>query len=148
MSGDDHRMLLACAWLHDIGYALPGDAHHAVVGARALRRAGHETVARVVAHHSRAAARIAANGGPPLEGEFPIPEGTARRVLDLLDVADLLTGPHGERVDPAARLGLLVARRGTDHPSVHALVVNVTRLGEDPTLRVVVEALTAEAVAA
>jgi hypothetical protein len=68
-------------------------------------------------------------------------------VLALLDVADLVTGPRGERVDPAGRLAGLVERRGPDGPAVAALVRNVNRLGADPITRGLVEQLSAQAVA-
>jgi hypothetical protein len=109
-------VLLAAAWLHDIGYALEGDAH-AVAGARALRRAGHERLARIVAHHSNAAERARWAGMPPIDPEFPRPSGDDAELLSLLDIADLLTGPGGERVDPAGRLADMVERRGAASPS-------------------------------
>lgn len=144
--GDQRRLLLCAAWLHDIGYALPG-AHHAVAGARALRLAGHERLARIVAHHSNAAERVALAGHPPVDEEFTRPAGPDATVLALLDVADLVTGPRGERVDPAGRLAGLVERRGPDSPAVAALVRNVNRLGADPITRGLVEQLSAQAVA-
>jgi len=139
------RILLAAAWLHDIGYALDGPTH-AVAGARALRRAGHERVARLVAHHGNAAGRMRAAHLPRLEQEFRRPAGDDALLLSLLDVADLLTGPDGERVDPAGRLSGLVERRGADSPAVRALVENVNRLGADPATRALVERLSAQAV--
>ena len=139
-------MLLAAAWLHDIGYALPGGMH-ALDGARALRRAGHERLARLVAHHGGAAARARMAGLPPVTQEFPVPVGGDARLLSLLDVADLLTGPDGERVDPAGRLAGVVDRHGPDSPSVRALVENVNRLGADPLTRGLVEELSVERVA-
>ncbi len=145
LPGRQRRVLLASAWLHDIGYALPGGLHP-VDGARALRRAGHERLARIVAHHSNAAERARAAGLPPIEAEFPYPTADDRTLLDLLDVADLLTGPHGERIDPAGRLATLVQRRGPGSPAVRAFVLNVDRLGANPVTRRLVEELTAEAV--
>ncbi len=144
---DARRRLLTAAWVHDIGYALPG-SFHARDGARALRRAGHEDVARMVAHHSNAAARAHAAGIAPIDGEFPRPAGRDAALLALLDVADLLTGADGERVDPAGRLAGLVERRGPRSPSVRALVDNVNRLGADPVTRSLIEQLSAPGVAA
>ena len=82
-----------------------------------------------------------------MEQEFPRPSGDEALVLALLDVSDLLTGPRGERVDPAGRLAGVVERRGPDSPSVAALVRNVNRLGADPVTRGLVEELSAQAVA-
>jgi HD superfamily phosphodiesterase len=84
LPADERRLLLAAAWLHDIGYALSPD-FHPVVGARALRRAGHEPLARLVAHHSGAAARARLLGLPDVTLEFPVPAGRERGLLDLLD---------------------------------------------------------------
>ncbi len=137
---DERGRLLATAWVHDIGYALD-DGFHPVTGARALRRAGHERMARLVAHHSGAAVRAGLLGLPSVEREFPVPTGPDRGLLDLLDVADLLTGSHGERIDPATRLRNLVARKGPDAPSVRALVQSVTRLGAQPDTRRLIEIL-------
>lgn len=145
LPGARRRLLLAAAWLHDIGYARPGP-HHAVAGARALRLAGHERLARIVAHHSNAAERARLEGLPSVEREFPRPTGDDALVLALLDVSDLVTGPRGERVDPAGRLAGLVERRGPDSPAVAALVRNVNRLGADPVTRALVEELSAQAV--
>ena len=102
----------------------------------------------MVAHHSNAAVRDHAAGLAPIDGEFPRPAGREAALLALLDVADLLTGPDGERVDPAGRLAGLVERRGPRSPSVRALVDNVNRLGADPVTRSLIEQLSAPGVAA
>jgi hypothetical protein len=130
--------LLAAAWLHDVGYGL-GGGFHPLLGARALRRAGHEDLARIVAHHSGAAVRAALLGMPPLAAEFPTPQGPDRRLLGLLDVADLTTGPEGDRMTPAARLRDLASRRGAGDPRVRVLVAAVAALAEDPPTRELVE---------
>jgi putative nucleotidyltransferase with HDIG domain len=146
LPGAGRRALLTAAWLHDIGYALPYGPH-ALAGARALRRAGHERLARIVAHHSNASEKARGAGRPPIEQEFPRPAGGDAEILALLDIADLLTGPSGERVDPAGRLAGVVERHGPDSVSVQALVAHVNRLGADPVTRAIVEDLSAQAVA-
>ncbi len=140
LSSDERGQLLATAWVHDIGYAL-GDGFHSVIGARALRHAGHERMARLVAHHSGAAMRAGLLGLPSVQQEFPVPTGSDRGLLDLLDISDLLTGSLGERIGPAARLRNMVAQDGPDAPSVMALVQTVTRLGAQPVTRRLVEIL-------
>jgi hypothetical protein len=137
---DERRRLLCAAWLHDVGYGLPG-GYHPTAGARALRLAGHEELARLVAHHSSAALRAQMLGLPSVEAEFPLPVGPDRGLLDLLDVSDLTTGPHGERIDPATRLRGVADRHGPDSPSVRMLVANVNRLGAQPDTRSLVEIL-------
>ena len=134
----ERRCLLAAAWLHDIGYGL-GEGYHPLLGARALRRAGHEALARVVAHHSGAAHQAALMGLPPLEREFPRPAGRLAATLDMVDIADLTTGPQGDPVTPAQRLRRSVERHGSGHPSVRVMVATIGRLGADPGARALVE---------
>lgn len=143
----ERRRLLAAAWLHDVGYGL-GAGYHPVLGARALRLAGHEPLARLVAHHSGAAARARLLGLPDVTDEFPVPSGPDRGLLDLLDVADMLSGADGEPITPVMRLRLMVARKGPDAPSVRMLVQNVDRLGAQDDTRRLIEILSAEAVPA
>lgn len=137
---DERRRLLCAAWLHDVGYGI-SDGYHPISGARALRLAGHEELARLVAHHSSAALRAQMLGLPSVEDEFPFPAGPDRGLLDLLDVSDLTTGPHGERIDPATRLRGVADRHGPDSPSVRVLVANVNRLGAQSDTRSLVEIL-------
>ncbi|MDQ3789875.1 MAG: HD domain-containing protein, partial [Actinomycetota bacterium] len=55
-SPEDQELLVASAWLHDIGYApsLTGTGFHPIDGARHLRSLGHERLARLIAWHSSA----------------------------------------------------------------------------------------------
>ncbi len=128
------RLLLCAAWLHDLGYGL-GDGFHPIVGARALRAAGHERLARIVAHHSGADMEAALRDLPPIGREFPFPGTDDGFVLTLLDASDVTTGSRGERVDPWTRLRDLVARRGADSPAVRVFVSTVDRLSQDATIR-------------
>ncbi len=147
LPADERRLLLAAAWLHDIGYAL-SSGYHPVEGARVLRRAGHERLARLVAHHSGAAERGHLLGVPDVAAEFPMPSGPDRGLLDLLDVSDLLSGPDGEAITPVVRLRMMVERKGPDAPSVQMLVRNVDRLGAQPDTRRLIELLSDAAVPA
>jgi len=140
LPADERRRLLAAAWLHDIGYGLSA-GYHPVAGARALRLAGHEPLARLVAHHSGAAERARLLGLPDVTAEFPVPSGPDRGLLDLLDVSDLLSGPDGGAITPVVRLRLMVERKGPDAPSVQMLVRNVDRLGAQPDTRRLIELL-------
>lgn len=147
LPADERRRLLAAAWLHDVGYGL-GAGYHPVLGARALRMAGHEPLARLVAHHSGAAARAQLLGLPDVTVEFPAPKGRDAGLLDLLDVADMLSGTDGEAITPATRLRRVVERKGPDAPSVRILVQNVNRLGEQDDTRRLIEILAADGVPA
>src|SRR3954470_20496414 len=65
LSADDADVLVASAWLHDIGYAQPAVSTelHALDGARFLRREGFpERVCGLVAHHSCAIFEAAERG--------------------------------------------------------------------------------------
>ena len=137
---DERRRLLCAAWLHDVGYGLSG-GYHPIAGARALRLAGHEDLARLVAHHSGAATRARLLGLPSVEAEFPAPVGADHGLLNLLDVADLLTGVRGEHIDPATRLRGVTDRHGVDSASVRTLIENVNRLGSQADTRALVETL-------
>jgi hypothetical protein len=134
------RTLLAAAWLHDVGHGL-GAGFHPLLGARALRAAGHERLARLVAHHGGAAFLAALLGLPPLGREFPRPGGTTSGLLTLIDIADLTSDADGRPTGPADRLRDLVARRSSADPSVRVMVSLVSRLGEDPGTRSLVELL-------
>lgn len=100
-------LAVAAATLHDIGYArsLRSSGFHPLDGARFLRAQGWEALARLVARHSQAwlQARLL---GLDLR-EFPCRRGI---VQDLVDYADVRTGPDGRLVSPDARLAEIVER--------------------------------------
>ena len=133
------RLLLACAWLHDVGYGLGPGELHSLAAARALRHAGHETMARIVAHHSGSALAARLDGRPPVENEFPVPQGLDADLSALLDIADLTTSPTGAAVTPGRRLLEMAERRGTADARVRVLVDTVDRMRQDPDLRALVE---------
>jgi HD superfamily phosphodiesterase len=56
LSGDEADVLIAAAYLHDIGYAasVRGSGFHPLDGAVHLEMRGHRRLARLVAHHSGA----------------------------------------------------------------------------------------------
>jgi hypothetical protein len=135
---DRRARLLCAAWLHDLGHGL-GPGFHPLLAARALRRAGHEPLARLVAHHLGAAFEAAIRGLPPLGREFPVPADADAALLTLLDVADVTTGADGARITPATRLRELVGRRPPSDPAVRVLVHTVSRLGAEATTRALVE---------
>lgn len=133
------RRLLACAWLHDLGTAL-GPGLPALAAGRALRRAGHEDLARIVAHRGNAAFEAALRDLPPLAREFPPPRGADRSLLTLLDIAVLTTGPDGARATPAAVLRRIVEEEGgAAGPQARVVVALVARIGDDPGARALLE---------
>jgi HD domain-containing protein len=141
LARDRRARLLCAAWLHDTGRGLaPGGTPRDA--ARALRRAGHEPLARIVAHAAGAAVAAAIAGGPPLAAEFPAPAGAEAGLLTLLDVAVVTTSPSGAPATPA---GLL---RGTPEGDARrVLVAVVARLADDTAARALVEHIAPRAAA-
>lgn len=111
----DSGVVVAAAWLHDLGYAPPllDSGFHPLDGARYLRRVGWgEEVCGLVAHHTDAARQADHLGlGDQLRGEFGDVEGVQR---DALWMADATTGPSGERMSLAQRVAEICARYGPD----------------------------------
>jgi hypothetical protein len=119
--GDDGPLLVAAAWLHDIGYAPPLQRYgfHPLDGARHLqeRRAG-DRVAGLVAHHSAAAQEAELRGLTAQLADFTDEAGPIR---DALWACDMTTSPVGERVDVEDRLQEITARYGAEHTLTRAL---------------------------
>jgi hypothetical protein len=135
---DARAVLLSAAWLHAVGaHTDPGTGSRG--GARRLRRAGREDLARLVAHHRFAAMEAAIRGLPPVTAEFPVPAGRDEGLLMLLDIALVTTDAAGAPCTPMAVLRTLVAERGARDPEVRTLVALVSRLGEDPNARALLE---------
>lgn len=120
VSAVERDVLIAAAWLHDIGYS--GAAHdvgfHPLDGARYLDRHGWpRRVSALVAHHS-GASFIAAEQGIDLPGEGYLDERSA--VTDALLFADQTVGPTGERMPFEVRMARMLERHGSQ--SVNAVV--------------------------
>jgi hypothetical protein len=117
-------VLIAAAWLHDIGYAPAianaGTGFHPLDGARYLSDTAHTDpmVWSLVAHHSRALDGAAELGlANDLTGEFPYPpEGLA----DALAYCDMTTSPDGHPVPVEKRLAEICARYGPGHTVTRA----------------------------
>jgi putative nucleotidyltransferase with HDIG domain len=106
-------VLIAAAWLHDIGYAdaVEDTGFHPLDGGHYLRRLGlDEQIVRLVAHHSFALLE-AAERGPDgeLAAEFPPGNPT---LTDALCFTDMTTSPDGEPVEPGDRLAEIQERYG------------------------------------
>ncbi|WP_442790937.1 HD domain-containing protein [Nocardia sp. NBC_01327] len=109
---DDGDLLVAAAWLHDVGYA-PHLAHtgfHPVDGAVFLTELGApERLCALVAHHSCAC----------VEGrnrDIAIPWTDERTSLrDALWWADMTTTPTGTATDVRRRIKEVLRRYGPDH---------------------------------
>jgi putative nucleotidyltransferase with HDIG domain len=108
----DADLLVAAAWLHDIGYAdcVRDTGFHPIDGARHLRGQGWPAhVSGLVAHHSGARFAAAARGLTRALAAFP--DGPAP-ISDALTYADQTVGPDGTRVTPAQRRAEMLRRHG------------------------------------
>jgi hypothetical protein len=123
-SGADLELLVAAAYLHDIGYApeLAATGFHPLDGARHLRSLGEEDLARLVAHHTNAKHEAALRGFGHYEDEFPF-SGTL--LDDALTLSDLTTSPDGEFVTIEERIAEIVERYGADHVVSRTVLVGM-----------------------
>jgi putative nucleotidyltransferase with HDIG domain len=116
----DRDMLVAAAWLHDVGYgeAAVDTGFHPLDGARLLRREGWpHRLTCLVAHHSGADYVAAARGILGLTREFPHEHSP---VSDALTYADQTTGPTGQPVTMAERMADMLRRHGPDSANARA----------------------------
>lgn len=109
------NLLVAAAWLHDVGYAR-AVAHvgfHPVDGAVHLLRTGWPLeLAGLVAHHSGARFVAEVRGLAPVLAAFNRPEHWYGPVADALTWADQTTGPTGELVTVEERIAEVLERHG------------------------------------
>jgi putative nucleotidyltransferase with HDIG domain len=113
VSAPDRDLLIAAAWLHDIGYspALHETGFHALDGALYLERHGwSRRVCALVAHHSGAWFVARALGLPAALGRFT---RELSAVSDALAYADQTVGPTGQRLPIRQRMAEAVGRHGS-----------------------------------
>jgi hypothetical protein len=119
---EDQDLLVAAAYLHDVGYApeLAMTGFHPLDGARWVRDCGPGgRLARLVAHHSCATHEARVRGFlDVLLAEFE-PECSA--TYDALVFCDLTTGPAGQTVVFEDRIREIRERYGPDHQVTRAL---------------------------
>ncbi|MFF8635553.1 HD domain-containing protein [Streptomyces pilosus] len=110
VSEEDRDLLVAAAWLHDIGYApeLRDTGFHPLDGARHLETLGAPSrLVRLVAHHSGAVYEAEQRG---LSAELDAYEREDSPVLDALIYADMTTGPAGQSLDFDHRIDEILVR--------------------------------------
>lgn len=109
----ERPVLVAAAWLHDVGDApsLRRTGLQALDGALWLREQGQERIAGLVAYHSGAEAEAELLG---LAEELRAFTDERSAVTDSLWYCDLTTGPDGERMTLAERLADVEDRHGRD----------------------------------
>jgi putative nucleotidyltransferase with HDIG domain len=118
---DDHDLLVAAAWLHDVGYAdsVARTGLHPLDGAEYLTRLGFAPrLVALVAHHSCARFEAAERGLTEPLATYVRERGP---VADALIYADMTTGPSGETVTVADRIAEILERYLPEHP-VHRAI--------------------------
>jgi hypothetical protein len=118
------EVLVASAWLHDIGYAsaVAVTGLHQLDGARFLATRGVPfRVCALVAHHAGVAAVAELVG---LADGLAVFEDERSPVRDALWYCDMTTGPDGRSMTFDERMTELRRRRSADDPVVRALEVN------------------------
>jgi hypothetical protein len=111
---EDRGLLIAAAWVHDVGYHHPDPptGFHPLDGALWLLDAGWpRRLAALVAHHSAARYAAAARGLIDQLNEFPREDGP---VSDALTYADLTSGPDGRPMTLERRLADIQRRHAAD----------------------------------
>jgi HD superfamily phosphodiesterase len=111
---EEREVLVAAAYLHDLGYApaLVETGFHALDGARHLRALGHERLAGLVAYHSGARCEAELRRLAAELAEFA-DEASATSMT--LTYCDMTTGPAGEIITYEERLAGVERRYGADH---------------------------------
>lgn len=121
---NEREVLVASAWLHDIGYAtvVAATGMHQIDGARYLvGRGAPFRVCALVAHHAGAGAVAEL---VDLAGALAVFEDECGPVRDALWYCDMTTGPDGRPMIFDERMAELRGRRAADDPVVRALAVN------------------------
>lgn len=115
LTPEDADVLVAAAYLHDIGYApaLAMEDFHPLDGARWLADQGYDRLAGLVAHHSGAKYEAALRGLAALLAAYREENSL---VAAALAYCDLTTGPAGGSMTPDERLADVEVRHGGDSP--------------------------------
>nr|WP_203723807.1 HD domain-containing protein [Actinoplanes teichomyceticus] len=124
----DVPVLLAAAWLHDIGYAPPlhDSGFHPLDGARhLLARNWPIRLAGLVAHHSEARCVADRRGLGAALAAFPRENSP---VTDALTYADQSVGPYGRPMTFDERLDDMLRRHGPASPNAAAHAERAPRL--------------------
>jgi hypothetical protein len=116
----DRPVLVAAAWLHDIGYApaVRMSLFHPLDGPSYLAGRGWQLrVCSLVAHHSGAVFVARVRGLQERLSVFTIEESA---VMDALTYADQTVGPDGRPMTSESRMSDMLSRHGLDSPSGRA----------------------------
>lgn len=130
---EQRELLVAAAWLHDIGYSreVHGTGFHPLDGADHLDGQGWpRRLSGLVAHHSGAVFLAPLFGVADRLAEYP---DELDALSDALTYADQTVGPHGRRMTLDERMTDMLARHGAQSP--HAQVHHL----REPFLRAVAD---------
>ncbi len=116
----ERELLIAAAYLHDIGYApeLRRTGLHQLDGAYYVRTFAEDRVVRLVANHSEARFEVGLSGWSDALAEFPREEAA---VADALTYCDLTTSPVGAPIRPRDRIAEVATRYESDGVVMQAL---------------------------
>jgi hypothetical protein len=126
----DADMLVAAAFLHDVGYApsLRETGLHPLDGAQFVRACGCERLAGLVAYHGSARAEAIERGLRAELGAFKDERSVVSRALTY---CDLTSDSEGRFVEPAERFAGIRRRYGPESPEVLALTHSIPSLLDD-----------------
>lgn len=119
----DRDLLIAAAWLHDIGYSplVVDTGLHSLDGARYLQRLGYpDRLCSLIAYHSGAHFEATQRG---LTAELSTFTAEDSPVADALTAADLTTSPDGQAVAVQVRIDEILARYPSNSP-VHRAIIS------------------------
>jgi len=125
--GLDDDLLVAAAWVHDIGYApaLAETGFHHLDGAAALVATGELQLAGLVAHHTSGDDEAEARGLSAQLLSFEAPNGLMAAALAY---CDLRADPQGVPTELVARVAEVQVRYGPSHPVTRGLLAALPRL--------------------
>ena len=118
----DQDLLVVAAWLHDVGYSpdVRDTGSHQIDGAEYLDRHGYpKRLCALIAHHSAASYEIAEHG---LTDRLALWEQEVSPVADALWMADMTTGPAGQRMGYPERLDEILERYEPNSTVARAMV--------------------------
>jgi hypothetical protein len=127
--GEDGDLLVAAAWLHDLGYApsVADTGFHPLDGARFLRDIDADArLCGLVAHHSGARYEARLRDLGRQLAEF---RDESSLVRDCLWFCDMTTGPAGNPVTFDQRLAEIRQRYGSDHVVPRAMGAAAREIG-------------------
>ena len=126
---EERSLLIAAAYLHDVGYApaLSKTSFHPLDGANYLLHQGQTHLASLVAYHSEAEYEARLRGLSTDLSKFPHEQST---LTDALTYCDMVTGPTGLRVSFEERLTEIFQRYEVTHfvnRAIHEAIPSLTQ---------------------